>query len=192
MHQIWREDGLQRPTHRKSKKARPGDVSLRLQRAEHPAQAWNMDFQFDLRRRPDVDFMDGQSQNSLNIRVGRHCKARDVVAFLTELSNLFPTTTVIRSKNRVELIEHAIRDWCKSSSKTSTAYSEPGYPWVNGLAESFIGGVRDRFLNTELFTTASEVQLLTDRWLWEYNTIRRHLALQGSTSLDASQQGAAA
>jgi len=50
---------------------------------------------------------------------------------------------------------------------------------------------RDEFLNTELFMTAPEAQLLADRWRREYNTFRPHSALQGRTPLEAAQPGAA-
>jgi transposase InsO family protein len=69
---------------------------------------------------------------------------------------------------------------------------EPGSPWENGFAESFNGRFRDEFLNTELFTTAPEAQILADRWRWEVNTLRPHSALQGLTPLEAAQQGVAA
>ena len=52
--------------------------------------------------------------------------------------------------------------------------------------------VLDEFLNTELFPTAPEAQLLADCWRWEYNTFRPHLALKGHTPLEAAQSGAAA
>ena len=74
---------------------------------------------------------------------------------------------------------------------SSTAYVELGSPWENGFAESFIGRLRDEFLNTERFTTASEVQLLADRWRWEYNTFSPYSALQGRMPLEESQQEAA-
>ncbi len=72
------------------------------------------------------------------------------------------------------------------------AYIEPGSPWENGFAESFNGRFRDEFLNTELFTTAPEAQILADRWHWEVNTLRPHSALQGLTPLETAQQGVAA
>jgi transposase InsO family protein len=78
------------------------------------------------------------------------------------------------------------------SPTTSTAYIAPGSAWENGFAESFNGCFRDEFLNTELFTTAPEAQILADRWRWEWNSIRPHSALQGLTPLEAAQQGAAA
>jgi len=83
-------------------------------------------------------------------------------------------------------------DWCEVSTTTSTAYIAPGSPWENGFAESFNGRFRDEFLNTELFTTAPEAQILADRWRWEYNSLRPHSALQGRTPLEAAQQGVAA
>ena len=87
----------------------------------------------------------------------------------------------------------ALRDWCDASDTTSTAYIEPGSPWENGFAESFNGRFRDEFLNTELFTTAPEAQILADRWLSQrLSTLRPHSALQGRTPLEAAQQGAAA
>jgi putative transposase len=57
----------------------------------------------------------------------------------------------------------------------------------NGFAESFNGRFRDESLNTEVFTTAQKEEILADRWRWEYNTLRLHLALQGLTSLEGAQ-----
>ncbi len=37
----------------------------------------------------------------------------------------------------------------------------------------------------------AEAQALADRWRWEYNTLRPHLALQGRTPLEAAQAAAA-
>ena len=97
-----------------------------------------------------------------------------------------PRTAYIQSDNGPELIAQALRDYCKASGTTKTAYIEPGSPWENRFAESFNGRFRDEFLNTELFTTAPEAQLLADRWRREYNTFRPHSALQGRTPLEAA------
>jgi transposase InsO family protein len=114
-----------------------------------------------------------------------------VVALLEGLTSLYPAPTYIRSDNGPEFIDHALRRWSKSSGIT-TAFIEPGSPWQNGFIESFNRGLRDEFLNTELFATVAEAQGLADRWRWEYNTFRPHSALQGRTPLEAAQQGAAA
>ncbi len=163
---LWREEGLQRPISRKRKRRRPADGSVRRYRAEHPHQVWAMDFQFDAtadgRRLKFLNVIDEHSRFCLAIRVGRRCKAKDVVAVLEELTSVYPAPTFIRSDNGPEFIAQALRDWCEASDTTSTAYIEPGSPWENGFAESFNGRFRDEFLNTELFTTAPEAQLLVE------------------------------
>ena len=193
---LWREEGLQRPPPRKRMRARPFDGSVRRHRAEYLHQVWAMDFQFDAtadgRRLKFLNVIDEHSRLSLAIRVGRHCKAKDVVTVLEGLTSLYPGPAYIRSDNGPELIAQVLRDWCEASTTPRTAYIEPGSQWENGLAESFNGRFRDDFLNTKLLTTDPEAQLLGDRWRWEYNTFRPHSALQGRTPLEAAQPGAAA
>jgi hypothetical protein len=92
---LWREEGLQRPTPRKQKRARPANGSVRRHQAEHPHQVWAMDFQFDAtadgRRLKFLNVIDEHSRLCLAIRVGRRCKAKDVVAVLEELTSLSST-----------------------------------------------------------------------------------------------------
>ena len=194
VHRLWREEGLQRPTPRKQKRARPADGSVRRHQAQHPHQVWAMDFQFDAtadgRRLKFLNVIDEHSRLCLAIRVGRRCKAKDVVAALEELTSLYPAPAFIRSDNGPEFIAHALRRWAESST-TTAAYIEPGSPWQNGFAESFNSRFRDEFLNTELFSTVAEAQALANRWRWEYNTLRPHSALQGRTPLEAAQAAAA-
>jgi putative transposase len=103
---LWREEGLQRPTPRKPKRARPADGSVRRHRAQHPHQVWAMDFQFDAtadgRRLKFLNVIDEHSRLCLAIRVGRRCKAKDVVAVLEELTSVYPAPSFIRSDNGPE------------------------------------------------------------------------------------------
>jgi transposase InsO family protein len=116
----------------------------------------------------------------------------DVVAVLEELINVYPAQAFIRLDNSLEFIAQALRDYCESSSTMSTAYIEPGSQRENGFVETFNGRFRDEFLNTELFPTDPQAEILAERWRWEYNSIRPQSALQGLTPLEAAQQGAAA
>ena len=154
-----------------------------------------MDFQFDAtadgRRLKFLNVIDEHSRLCLAIRVGRRCKAKDVVAVLEELTSLYPAPAFIRSDNGPEFIAHALRRWSKRQRYQETTYIEPGSPWQNGFAESFNSRFRDEFLNTELFATVAEAQGLANRWRWEYNTLRPHSALQGRTPLEAAQTAAA-
>ncbi|WP_411867807.1 integrase core domain-containing protein [Vulcanococcus limneticus] len=153
-----------------------------------------MDFQFDAtaddRRLKFLKVIDEYSRLRLSIRVGRRCKAKDVVGVLEEFTSLYPAPTFIRSDNGSEFISQALRSWCEASdTTTTTAYIEPGSPWENGFAESFNGRFRDDFLNIELFKTAPEAQLLADHWRWEYNSLKPHSAFQGGTPLEGSTAG---
>ena len=102
MQRLWREEGLQRPISRKGKRARAADGSVRRHRAEQPHQVWAMAFQFDAtadgRRLKFLNVIDKHSRLCLAIRVGRRCKATDVVAVLEELTSVYPAPTFIRSE----------------------------------------------------------------------------------------------
>ena len=137
---LWREEGLQRPTPRKQKRARPADGSVRRHRAEHPHQVWAMDFQFDAtadgRRLKFLNVIDEHSRLCLAIRVGRRCKAKDVVAVLEDLTSLYPAPALIRSDNGPEFIAQALRDWYEASPTTSTDQSLGSVAWLSHLAQS--------------------------------------------------------
>jgi transposase InsO family protein len=86
----------------------PGEErgSVRRHQAEHPHQVWAMDLQFvataDGRRLKFLNVIDEHSRLCLAIRVGRRCKAKDVVAVLEELTSLYPAPAFIRSDNGPE------------------------------------------------------------------------------------------
>jgi len=90
-----------------------------------------MDFQFDAnadgRRLKFLNVIDEHSRLCLAIRVGRRCRAKDVVSVLEELTSLEPAPTYVRSDNGPEFIAYALKRWCKDSGN-STAYMEPGSP----------------------------------------------------------------
>lgn len=71
-------------------------------------------------RRPKfLNVIDAPSQLCLAIRVGRRCKAKDVVAILEELNSIYPAPVFIRSDNGPVLIAHVLRRWSKSSDTTT-------------------------------------------------------------------------
>jgi len=58
-----------------------------------------------------------------------------------------------------------------------TLYIEPGSPWENGSCESFNGKLRDELLNTEIFETLTDAQVVIEAWRKRYNEVRPHSAL---------------
>ena len=91
-----------------------------------------MGFQFDATadgcRLMFLNVIDEHSRLCLAIRVGKRCKAKEVVAVLEELKSLYPPPSFIRSDNGPKFIAEALRNWCNDSTTTSTAYIAPGSP----------------------------------------------------------------
>ena len=95
------------------------------------------------------------------------------------LTGLFTSNGVpehIRSDNGPDFTSKAIRDWLPRVG-VRTLFIQPGSPWENGYNESFNGKLRDELLNGEIFYSLKNVQILTERWRQEYNTIRPHSSL---------------
>jgi transposase InsO family protein len=138
-----------------------------------------------------LNVIDEYSRMALAIRVGRRCKAVDVIDTLEELLSKFPAPTHIRMDNGPEFIALALQEWCVGSG-TGTEYIPPGAPWENPFVESFNSRIRDEFLNFELFMSVCEARMLAERYRMEYNTYRPHSSLQGRTPLEALQQWRAA
>jgi putative transposase len=82
----------------------------------------------------------------------------------------------IRNNNGSEFTVKKLRAWLMDVG-VSTTYIEPGSPWENGYCESFNGKMRDEFLNRVIFDTMFKVEILTRKWVLEYNTIRPHSSL---------------
>ena len=115
------------------------------------------------------------------IQAARRIRSDDVMHTLTRLftSNVVPEH--IRSDNGPEFTSKAIRGWLPRVG-VRTLFIQPGSPWENGYNESFNGKLRDELLNGEIFYSLKEVQILevqilTERWRREYNTIRPHSSL---------------
>ena len=91
---IWREEGLQRPLPRRRKRSRPPGGKRELLRAEYPHHVWAIDFHFDQtmdgRTLKFLNVIDEYSRLCLAIRVGRRCRAAEVIDMIEELLKLYP------------------------------------------------------------------------------------------------------
>ena len=118
-------------------------------RAEYPHHVWAIDFQFDQtmdgRTLKFLNVVDEFSRVCLAIRVGRRCRALEVIDTIEELLKLYPAPTHLRMDNGPEFIAHALQEWCTGSG-SATAYIPPGSPWENPFMESFNSRLRDEFL----------------------------------------------
>ena len=60
-------------------------------------------------------------------------------------------------------------------------FIRPGKPVENAFIESFNGKLRDECLNSHVFATVAEAQVVLDAWREDYNAVRPHSALQDRT-----------
>ena len=87
---------------------------------------------------------------------------------------------MIVSDNGTELTSNAILAW-QEDRQVEWHYIAPGKPMQNGFVESFIGRLRDEFLNERLFTSYRHARDSIEEWRIDYNLNRPHTSLGGLT-----------
>lgn len=116
---------------------------------------------------------DEATSYGLGITVARSFKAVDVETVLDQLADQYGTPRYIRSDNGGQFISFVLQRWALRRNTTIT-YIEPGKPWQNGFAVSFVGTYRREVLNAEIFHTLKEAAVAFETWLKMYNTVRPH------------------
>jgi putative transposase len=178
---IWRQEGLKVPK-RQPKRGRLwlNDGSCIRLRPTHRNHVWSYDFVSDRthdgRAIKMLTVIDEFSRECLAIMVDRHIKGNDVLYCMADLFLMHGIPEHIRSDNGPEFTGKLMCDWLKAIG-VKTLFIEPGSPWENGYNESFDGKLRDEVLNTEVFYTLREAQIIIERWRHEYNTVRPHSSL---------------
>ena len=67
----------------------------------------------------------------------------------------------IRSDNGPEFVAKAVQEWITAVG-AKTAYITPGSPWENGYVESFNARLRDELLDSEIFYSLREAQIIIE------------------------------
>jgi len=178
---IWRREGLKVPKKQpKRRRLWLNDGSIIRLKPERKGHVWAYDFVAcrteDGRAVRMLTVIDEYTRECLAIRVVRRIRSDDVIHTLTELFVLNGVPEHIRSDNGPEFTAKVVRDWLERVG-VKTLFIEPGSPWENGYNESFNGKLRDELLNGEIFYSFKEVEILTERWRREYNTVRPHSSL---------------
>jgi len=178
---IWREQGLKVPAKQpKRKRLWLNDGSCIRLRPEYKNHVWSYDFVEDRLRNGRkvrwLNIIDEYTRECLASIPRRNWKHSMIIETLADLCIMKGSPSYIRSDNGSEFTASKLKEWLKSVA-VKTAYIEPGSPWENGYCESFNGKMRDEFLNREIFDTMFEVEVLTRKWILEYNTVRPHSTL---------------
>jgi len=149
-------------------------------RAEHKDHVWSYDFVMDEtedgRRLKMMPVVDEHTRECLAIEVERSITAEDVIGILARLFGQRGVPAYIRSDNGPEFVARALKRWL-AISEVGTLYIEPGSPWENAYAESFIGRLGDELLKREAFAGLVEAKVLVEDYRQHHNHRRPHSAL---------------
>ena len=178
---LWRQKGLKVPQKQpKHRRLWFNDGSCVRLSPQHRDNVWSYDFVFsrtdDGRPVRMLTLIDEFTRECLAIDVARRLTSEDVLERLSDLFIQRGTPDDIRSDNGPEFTAHRVRDWLENVG-VKTLFIEPGSPWENGFIESFNGKFRDELLNTEIFDTLLEANVLIERCRVHYNTLRLHSSL---------------
>jgi len=188
VYRLWKEEHLEIPRRRPRKRPLRG-ISFHPRRALRPDHVWTVDFAFDRTARGEVlkllIVLDEYTRECLAIRVAGSIGAAELVDTLLGIVEVRGAPEYLRRDNGPEFIARELRAWL-GSRKTHTAYIEPGHPWENGFAESFVGKLRDECLNQEVFLSRQEAVIVIEEWRREYNEVRPHSALGYRTPKEAA------
>jgi putative transposase len=91
----------------------------------------------------------------------------------------------VREDNGPEFISHHMTAWAKIHA-VQIDYIQPGKPAQNGYVERFNRTYREEWLDAYLFSSLDVARRITAEWLWEYNSIRPHAALDNKTPYEFS------
>lgn len=182
VYRLWREH--QFSLRRRKRVRRRGPRLKRTPVATKPGEIWAYDFAHDRcangRKLKCLVVVDEYSKECLVLDVRTRINGARVIEVLERLMRKHGSPKYIRSDNGPEFVSKCVRQWLKESG-VGPAYIEPGKPWQNGVAESFIGKLRDECLNLEWFYNPSEAQVIVETYRNEYNRERPHSSLGYAT-----------
>ena len=103
-------------------------------------------------------------------------KGIDVLRALEQAVSRYGKPSYLRCDNGGQFVSKATRRWAERKH-IRIAYIDPGSPWQNGAAESFVAAYRREALDAELFHSLLEAHVLSERWRRLYNERRPHSRL---------------
>jgi transposase InsO family protein len=177
VHRLWKELALVR-TRRPRPKRRTGEtVPLK---ADAPNQVWCVDFCYDGclngSKLKILAVKDEFTRECLALEVGTRFRSREVQAVLGRLMQERGAPRWLRSDNGPEFLSRSLRVYLALQGSGSR-FIEPGSPWQNGHAESFVSRLRAECLDAECFYNLADAQVKLAVYRRYYNEVRPHSSL---------------
>jgi len=116
------------------------------------------------------------STECLALEVARSLNSQRVRHILQKIMDERGAPEYLRSDNGPEFIAGHLSIWLLSQG-SRCYYNQPGSPWQNGHAESFMARLRAECLDAEVFFNLPDARLKLNLYRRYYNQQRPHSAL---------------
>ena len=185
VYRLYRQEGLQVRTSKRTKRAGQGRVAL--PGANRGNQRWSMDFVSD--RLADgrwfgiLTVVDQYTRECLCVQAERSQTGKKVAAQLSQIVALRGAPESITSDNGSEFVGKAMEIWSYQNG-VKLDFIRPGKPVENGFVESFNGRLRDECLNVEVFFDITDAQRKLEQWQGDFNRSRPHSSLDDRTPVE--------
>lgn len=174
---LWKREGLHLV---KRSRQRLRGIPRPMLDAIAPNEVWCMDFAHDScmngTKIKCFALVDECTRECLALEVERRIPSSRVVQVLEQAFSQYGAPRSIRCDNGPEFASWTLRLFLKRRGVELT-FIQPGSPWQNGFAESFIGTLRDGCLDVEAFRNLADAQLKILLWRKFYNEQRPHSSL---------------
>lgn len=172
---------------RRGKRRLPARVKQPLTQQTLINQSWSMDFMSDSmvgnRKFRTLNVMDDCSREVLAIEIDTSLSSKRVIRTLERIIEQRGMPVTIRTDNGPEFTSKDLELWSLDKG-INIQFIQPGKPMQNGYIERFNRLYREAILDAYLFFDLSEVRILTDEWIEEYNHKRPHESLGNMTPFE--------
>ena len=162
---------------KRTKKRIPARIQHPLQDLFEPNEQCSMYFMsnklFDGRRYRVLNIMDEFNREFIEFEVGTSLPSIKVIQALQRAIEFRGKPQSIRVDNGPEFISHKLEQWCYIYS-IELKFIQPGSPTQNSRMERLNGSMRREFFDAYLFDTLTEVKIMADEWIYDYNNHRPH------------------
>jgi len=148
--------------------------------ATHPNHVWCLDFCHDVCLNGSplkvLALKDEYTRVCLALEGADHLDSFAVRRVVEAAIEEYGAPEFLRSDNGPEFIARHLGVWLQTRG-TQTHFIQPGSPWQNGHAESFMARLRAEWLDAEVFHNPQDANLKLGVFRQDYNHNRPHSAL---------------
>jgi putative transposase len=172
---------------RKCKRRLPARILNPLEAVNRINLSWSMDFMSDAllsgRKFRVFNLLDDFNREALAIEVDTSLRAERIIRVLEQTVRWRGKPQRIRVDNGPEFVSATLGLWCEQH-QINLQFIQPGKPSQNAYIERFNGSFRRDVLDAYLFETLTQVRILAEEWMNDYNYKRPHDALGGRSPAD--------